>query len=257
MGKNIADREDVITMFSQPSNKTTSLYAEELVAKALRCGEVYGEHDLNLFFIKELDKSIRQSMRGYWASRKSPSPYDVAFHATSLFKLQGGGNEAIHSQVGVKSYNRRLGWQNCGLSIIVTTSSEAGLTIIRQGTRADSNPMDIGSGLLISSMDFSSSIDQSTNLSSTKSSTNRSDSCSLCFDKTYRMHNRSHITEEQKRRLVQSWHFIKWEPYKEDVNQYGAHRQPISTGRDYKINQRYNRYPQHQRIQYRRKNRPN
>lgn len=77
-------------MFSEPPNKTQPQYTEELVAKALWCEDVYEEHDLNKVFIKRLDMDIRQSMRGYWASRESASLYNLAFHPTSLLKLQGG-----------------------------------------------------------------------------------------------------------------------------------------------------------------------
>lgn len=50
--KSIADTEDEINMFSQPPNMTPLQYAKELVAKALRYGDVYKEHDLNEMCIK-------------------------------------------------------------------------------------------------------------------------------------------------------------------------------------------------------------
>lgn len=39
----IADTEDKTVMFTQPPNKKRSPYAEELVAKTLRCENVYGK----------------------------------------------------------------------------------------------------------------------------------------------------------------------------------------------------------------------
>lgn len=39
--ENIAGTKDEITMFTPPPNKNPSQYAEEIVAKALPCGEVY------------------------------------------------------------------------------------------------------------------------------------------------------------------------------------------------------------------------
>lgn len=70
---NTAETENVISIFSKPSNKTPSQYAEELMAKAFRCGDKYEEHNLKEIFIQGLDTSIQQNMRGYWASEKSNS----------------------------------------------------------------------------------------------------------------------------------------------------------------------------------------
>lgn len=40
-------------MFTQPLNKTSLQYAEELVAKALPGGDLHDKHNLNEIFIKE------------------------------------------------------------------------------------------------------------------------------------------------------------------------------------------------------------
>lgn len=66
--KNIADIENEGTMFIHPPNKTPSQYSENSVPKKLRCGDVNKEQDLNEIFINELNKSIRQSTRGYWST---------------------------------------------------------------------------------------------------------------------------------------------------------------------------------------------
>lgn len=63
--ENISYTKDETTMFIQSPNKTPSQYAEESVSKAHHCGEVYGKHNLNEFFIKELDMSIRPCIRCY------------------------------------------------------------------------------------------------------------------------------------------------------------------------------------------------
>lgn len=52
--ENVTDNECKLTMFIKPPNKTPSQYAEKMVAKALRCRNVFEEQDL----------------------------YDLAFHAT-------------------------------------------------------------------------------------------------------------------------------------------------------------------------------
>lgn len=135
--ENIADTKDEITMFSQPPNKTLSQYAEELVAKALRCGDVYKEHDLNEIFIEGLDKSIRRSMRGYWASRETASLHGLAFHATSLLKLNGGQQGLPSCQAGVKPQNRQAAWQASGKTINAITSSDLEITSIGQESRAE------------------------------------------------------------------------------------------------------------------------
>lgn len=66
--KNTLDTEDKINKSIKRLNKTQSRYAEELVAKRLRCENVYEELDLNEIFFKRLDKSIGQNMREYWSS---------------------------------------------------------------------------------------------------------------------------------------------------------------------------------------------
>lgn len=101
--ENIADYEDKITTFTQPLNKTPSQDAEKLVLKALRSGDVYGGHELEEIFIQKLDKSIRQCLRGYWGLRQLATLHDLAFHATSLLKLQGMKQRSSNSQVGLNS----------------------------------------------------------------------------------------------------------------------------------------------------------
>lgn len=103
----IADTEDVITMFSHPPNKTPLQSAKELLAKEFWCGDEYGDHDLDVIFIRRLDESTRKIMKRYWALLKSASLHDVAFYATLLHKLEGGQQESLHSHVDVKSQNRR------------------------------------------------------------------------------------------------------------------------------------------------------
>lgn len=67
--RNIADTEDGINMFSQQPNLTSPQYANELAGNALRCENVYEDHDPNVIFIKRLDEFICQSMRGHRGSR--------------------------------------------------------------------------------------------------------------------------------------------------------------------------------------------
>lgn len=87
---NIADTEDNFTKFIQPPNKIPSQYAEKLLDRTLRCGSVHEEQLSKELFFKELDKSIRQSMKEYWSTQKSVSHYDTDYHALLLLKLQGG-----------------------------------------------------------------------------------------------------------------------------------------------------------------------
>lgn len=75
--------------FTQPPNETFLQYVNELVATAVRRENLYGKHDMNDIRIKELDESIRQTMRGYWDSRQLAILHDLAFHSTSLLKLHG------------------------------------------------------------------------------------------------------------------------------------------------------------------------
>lgn len=57
--KHTADAADETIMFTQPTNEIPSQYAEELIAKALRCGDICEEHALKAFFFKGQEKSNR------------------------------------------------------------------------------------------------------------------------------------------------------------------------------------------------------
>lgn len=61
--EDIAGTKDEISMLPEPPNKTPSECVEELVAKAIQCGDVYKKHDLNGIFIKGLDISVQKSTR--------------------------------------------------------------------------------------------------------------------------------------------------------------------------------------------------
>lgn len=65
-----------------------SQHAEELVAKTLRCEDVYGKYALNEMVIEVLDMSIQQSMVQCWGANKETTLQHLAFHATSLLRLQ-------------------------------------------------------------------------------------------------------------------------------------------------------------------------
>lgn len=60
--ESIEDTKDYITPFIQQPDKTPSLFAGELVANTLPCGNDYKEQYLKEIFIKGIERPIRQSM---------------------------------------------------------------------------------------------------------------------------------------------------------------------------------------------------
>lgn len=58
--------------------------------QALQYRDVYVKQELNEIFVDRIHKSIRWSMISYSTSRKMTSRHDLAVHATSILKLQGG-----------------------------------------------------------------------------------------------------------------------------------------------------------------------
>lgn len=88
--KNIADAKNKIIMSTKPPSRTASQFAEVLVVKSLRCGDVYQKHDLNETFMKRIDKSISQYMSVCWALCQSASLHDMALHAVPLSKVEWG-----------------------------------------------------------------------------------------------------------------------------------------------------------------------
>lgn len=81
------------TRHHQPTkrpNKFRSQYAEEFVAKTICCADVYEEQDLNETFIRELEKYIRQKMRGYWSTRQAVRLPNLTFCETWPLQLQEG-----------------------------------------------------------------------------------------------------------------------------------------------------------------------
>lgn len=60
-----AETESSITILTQPAGMNLLLYAEEFVAKTLRCGDVFEKYALNEVFTNGLDSSIRKRVREY------------------------------------------------------------------------------------------------------------------------------------------------------------------------------------------------
>lgn len=178
--ENIADTEDEIAMFSEPLKLILLLYAKKFVVKTIWCADVYEEHELKEVFIKELRTSMRQSMSGYWVSRKSTNLFYISFFAIFLLNSIDIQQGSLHSQAGAKSQNRRPIWQHRGQLVDVITSSEAGSTSTWNDCGVDLVLMAIGYG---SSMTPSLSTDKPTNQSSTKASKNSAHLCALLFKK--------------------------------------------------------------------------
>lgn len=82
--ENITDTGDEITMFMLLADKTSTQHAKKVMAKTLRCGDVYEEQVLNEVFIKRIAQSIKQSMREYWSTKKAVNINALAFHASLL-----------------------------------------------------------------------------------------------------------------------------------------------------------------------------
>lgn len=80
--------------------------SKKLAAKALRCEDVYEKHDINEIFIKEIEKSIQQSMRWYCVSSQSPSLQNLAFHVSSFLKFKSGQRALSNGRVGVRSQDQ-------------------------------------------------------------------------------------------------------------------------------------------------------
>lgn len=87
-GEVIEETESGATRLAQPSGRKPSQYVEELVKKTLRCRDVYEKYALNYIYIEGFDSSICHSMREHWEGKKKASLQDLAFHATSLLRLQ-------------------------------------------------------------------------------------------------------------------------------------------------------------------------
>lgn len=84
----IAETEFEIKHSAQLSSMTPFKYAEELESKTFLCEEVYQKCIFNLIFIKGLNVSILHSMQEFWDSKKDASLHNLAYHATSLLRLQ-------------------------------------------------------------------------------------------------------------------------------------------------------------------------
>lgn len=236
--KNIIDIEDEVTMFTQPPNKTTSHYAGELAAKTHRCGDLFMEHDWNEMFIRELDNPMPQTMRSYWALRKSAILRNLIFRATSLLKLRGGQQELSNSQVSMKFSRPQIVLHSHNKPINVIASSITWSILIWQQSESHRNLMAVGSA---SSIKTPSLTHPSTQQSSGQVSTYKIDSCLLCFDMTHTMQYFSVIPEDQRERLSQT----------RILNQRNAFCQTSSTDRGFKNDQQNNRRSQYQRNQYR------
>lgn len=89
----IAETDAAISRYSQPAIMTPLQYREDLFAKAIRVGDVYGDAVLNDIFIEGIDASIRQSLRKYWATHPHADLTDLAFVDQSLLAIQEGSNK--------------------------------------------------------------------------------------------------------------------------------------------------------------------
>lgn len=85
----IAETISRITCFAQPSSMTPFQYDEELVKTPLCWGDVWEEWALIKILIEDPDASTRHSMHEFCSIKKDANQHDLAFHATSLLRLQG------------------------------------------------------------------------------------------------------------------------------------------------------------------------
>lgn len=72
-GREYRQMDEYVIISTQLQGKAPSQYGEELVKNAFSFAHDYDEHDFIDNFIKWLHQSIPQSMRVYWASRKTAS----------------------------------------------------------------------------------------------------------------------------------------------------------------------------------------
>lgn len=72
---------------------TPSLYAKLPVTKTLCSGDANEKYALNEIFIGGLNDTICHSMRERWGGKKKTNLWDLAFRATSVFRLQKIGRK--------------------------------------------------------------------------------------------------------------------------------------------------------------------
>lgn len=179
-------------------------------------------------------------MREYWASRKSGILRDLVLHATLLSKRQKNQQVSLHQKFVVKSPNRRYGWQIRVQLAHVITSSEAESISGGQKPGTDPNLMAIVSR---SSMTPSSSKTLSKPQLSTQASTNRFETCVLCFGKTYKMRDCPLTPEKQTIRLARARKFNMDRTHKRKADQHDAPNQHTSSTLESANNECHNRHP--------------
>lgn len=138
------DTKKEIATITQLFNRTPLQYTEELVSKTLCCGDVYDVQDCNEIFITELNKSIRQSMRGYSATSTTASVHNKAFHATSHLKLQEE-RRTMHStnMVSNKNQIRRPTFKTRGSKINLPLAADMGTNYLAKQSGAKPNVLSI------------------------------------------------------------------------------------------------------------------
>lgn len=96
----IAEVDAALTRYSRPSTMLLTQYADALVTKLLRCGEVHDKYNLKEFFCDGLHASVCRSVRSYWSTHPGPVLYDLARHAKSLREIQKGPDVGLEKRSG-------------------------------------------------------------------------------------------------------------------------------------------------------------
>lgn len=101
------------------------------MTKTLYYRNVYEEYALDEILIENIDASIPDSLREYWGNKKIKNLQNLAFHATSLLRLQGHDSSRKQTRpIGPKPQNQRTKtW----------SSHKSGRNAVRSGSASSSS----------------------------------------------------------------------------------------------------------------------
>lgn len=80
----ITDKDAVILLYVQPSNKTSQQYADNLIVKSFDVTDKYDESLFDDEFLQSLDSSIGQGQQNFWATHSKEYILEITIQTKSL-----------------------------------------------------------------------------------------------------------------------------------------------------------------------------
>lgn len=108
--KAIVKIDSKLLRYIQTAHMTPIQYVDDLYSKSCKIADFFVKFTLNNNLIEEVDPSICQSPREYWATHPQADLFDIAFKLQSLLAIQKGATKPANTKnqaASSKTYGKR------------------------------------------------------------------------------------------------------------------------------------------------------